>query len=93
VAGVGGVPLCDQRGSPFTRVLDGDGAGGTRIDMDAFELQSIAPALPGDCNQNNVVDSADYVLYGLRLNRAKGRQTCYTGGSFSLRSPMDGNGS
>ncbi|MCI0332111.1 MAG: hypothetical protein L0228_02655 [Planctomycetes bacterium] len=37
VAGMGGVPQFDQRGSPFDRVEDGDGGGGVRIDMGAFE--------------------------------------------------------
>jgi len=37
VAGSGGIPLYDQRGLPFARILDGDGAGGARIDMGAYE--------------------------------------------------------
>jgi hypothetical protein len=63
VAGVGAVPLFDQRGSPFNRVADGDGAGGARIDIGAFELQSMGPALLGDYNQNGGVDSGDYVVW------------------------------
>ena len=44
----------DQRGAPFARAFDGDGAGGARIDIGAFELQPIGPALPGDYNLNGV---------------------------------------
>jgi hypothetical protein len=48
----------DQRGNSFSRV-----AGGT-IDIGAFELQTVAsPSLPGDYNQNEVVDAADYVVW------------------------------
>jgi hypothetical protein len=61
--GVGNVPLYDQRGAPFSRVFDGDGIDGQRIDIGAFEVQPVGPALPGDYNQNGVVDAADYVLW------------------------------
>ncbi len=37
VAGVGNVPLFDQRGAPYGRVVDGDIDGTSRIDMGAFE--------------------------------------------------------
>jgi hypothetical protein len=63
VAGIGGVPATDQRGAPYTRVYNGDGIGGARIDIGAFELQSIALASSGDYNQNGRVDAADYVLW------------------------------
>ena len=46
VAGAGGVPLFDQRGVPFGRVTNGDGIGGARIDIGAFELQPIGPCCP-----------------------------------------------
>jgi hypothetical protein len=39
VAGAGSVPHFEQRGLPFSRVADGDGAGGARIDIGAFEKQ------------------------------------------------------
>jgi hypothetical protein len=66
---MGNVPLYDQRGAPFTRVFDGDGTGGARIDIGAFEVQVIVepPALLGDYNQNNVVDAADHVLWRYTL--------------------------
>jgi hypothetical protein len=37
VAGAGGIPQFDQRGTPFGRVGDGDNTGGARIDMGAYE--------------------------------------------------------
>jgi hypothetical protein len=49
----------DQRGAPFARVSGG------RIDIGAFEVQSIIvpPDLLGDYNLNGVVDAADYVVW------------------------------
>jgi hypothetical protein len=55
MAGVGGVPEFDQRGTPFTRVYGG------RIDIGAFESQP--DPMPGDYNLNGVVDTADYVVW------------------------------
>ena len=63
VAGVGSVPLFDQRGDPFTRVFDGDGASGARIDMGRLNCSPPGPALPGDYNRDGVVDAADYVVW------------------------------
>jgi hypothetical protein len=37
VAGSGSIPQFDQRGTPFSRVVDYDGVGGARIDMGAIE--------------------------------------------------------
>ena len=45
VAGAGNVPLNDQRGELFTRVFDGDGVGGARIDIGAVERQAAPVAL------------------------------------------------
>jgi hypothetical protein len=45
----------DQRGPGFPRVIGG------QADIGAFEVQPAG--LPGDYNQNNVVDAADYVLW------------------------------
>jgi hypothetical protein len=60
VAGAGGIPQCDQRGTPFSRVLDFDGAGGARIDIGAVEM---AAPLTGDYNLNHAVDIPDFVLW------------------------------
>jgi hypothetical protein len=46
VAGSGGVPQFDQRGTPNGRVVDGDGAGGARIDIGAFELLPVSNHSP-----------------------------------------------
>jgi hypothetical protein len=80
-AGVGNVPVFDQRGSPFTRVADGDGTVGARIDIGAFELQPSPPALLGDYNGNQTVDAADYVLWRKAL-----------GSTNDLRADGSGNG-
>ena len=37
--------MFDQRGAPFVRVFDGDGTGGARIDIGAYEWQTLDPAL------------------------------------------------
>ena len=63
MSGMGDVPLNDQRGAPFARVEDGDGAGGARIDIGSVEAQPIPPAVFGDYNLDNSVDAADYVLW------------------------------
>lgn len=64
VAGVGGVPLYDQRGVPYTRVWDGDGGGGARIDIGAVEVQTqpLPRAVFGDYNADGDVDGGDFVL-------------------------------
>ena len=63
VPGTGGVPQFDQRGTPFSRLVDYDGVGGARIDIGAVEMTPAAPALIGDYNLNHSVDAADYVLW------------------------------
>jgi hypothetical protein len=59
----GDVPFVDQRGSPFTRVVDGDNVPGARIDIGAFERQPIPPAALGDYNKDDVVNAADHVVW------------------------------
>jgi hypothetical protein len=67
-------PQYDQRGLPYGRVIDifpetevrpGD------IDIGAFEFQAIIPepCPPGDYNDNEVVDAADYVVWRKNLNQ------------------------
>jgi hypothetical protein len=64
LAGIGGVPQFDQRGTPFGRVKNGDGSGGARIDIGAFEQLALAsPALPGDYNLDDAVGAADFVVW------------------------------
>lgn len=79
IPGVGSLPEFDQRGVPFVRVFDSDGADGARIDIGAFELQP--NPLPGDYNFNGVVDAADTVLW---------RETI--GSTSDLRADGDGDG-
>jgi hypothetical protein len=76
VAGMSGVPLYDQRGTPHGRVQGG------RIDIGAVEVGAPAgPALPGDYNLNTVVDAADFVIW---------RRT--QGSTVTAFSGADGNG-
>jgi hypothetical protein len=67
-SGMSGIPVYDQRGQPFTRVVDGNGAQGARIDIGAFELQTISPVALGDFNRDGTVDAADYVAWRKTLN-------------------------
>jgi predicted outer membrane repeat protein len=55
-AGVGGVPVHDQRGEPFIRIFGG------RIDIGAFEWLPEG-FLPGDYNQDGAVNQADYSVW------------------------------
>jgi predicted outer membrane repeat protein len=65
VAGMGGVPLYDQRGTPYARVYDGDAVVGGRIDIGAVEVQTLplSAAVYGDYDGSHVVDGSDYVLW------------------------------
>jgi hypothetical protein len=57
-AGSGEVPMFDQRGIGFDRVL------GSQIDIGAVEMPApVGPALPGDYNLDGGVDAADYVMW------------------------------
>ena len=72
VAGVGDVPLFDQRGTSFTRVFDGDGAGGARIDIGAFEKQN--PGTPQSFIVDTLADevNGDYSAGDFSLREAIG---------------------
>jgi hypothetical protein len=66
-------PLFDQRGAPFDRIYDGDGANGARIDIGAFERQPVSVAqFDADFNNDESVDGADFIIwqahYGLAPN-------------------------
>jgi hypothetical protein len=69
MAGVGDVPAFDQRGTLFARVVDGNSTSGARIDIGAFESQTVGPALPGDYYPDGVVDAADYLVWRRTLGR------------------------
>jgi hypothetical protein len=77
----------DQRGAPFGRVYDGDGAGGARIDKGAVELQTVAPAVMGDFNQDGMVDGGDYLLW--RKTQGATGLTPYTGADGSGNGVVD----
>ena len=62
MAGVGGVPLFDQRGNPFARIA------GKAIDIGAIESLPTPPPLLGDYNQDAVVDAADFTVWRNSLN-------------------------
>ena len=67
---VSGSPLgFDQRGAPFSRMVDGNADGVVRIDIGAYESQGVPSFAPGDYNQNGVVDTLDYVLWRDKLGR------------------------
>lgn len=56
MAGVGNVPLFDQRGVGFDRVLNG------RIDIGAFEVQ-VVPSDSADFDSDDDVDGRDFLLW------------------------------
>jgi hypothetical protein len=61
--GSGGVPMFDQRGSGFSRVL------GSQLDIGAIEMPApTGPELPGDYNRDGSVDAADYVMWRKTLS-------------------------
>jgi hypothetical protein len=53
----------DQRGNPFSRIVDYDGVGGPRIDIGAYESQGIPVLSPFDYNRNGIADAADYTIW------------------------------
>jgi parallel beta-helix repeat protein len=82
MAGVGGVPLHDQRGAPFTRVYGG------RIDMGAFESQPTDRVL-GDFNRDGVVDAGDYVVWRRTTGSAVAPGTAADGNGDGLVNQTD----
>jgi CSLREA domain-containing protein len=75
VAGSGAIPSFDQRGAPVSRVYDGDGVGGARLDMGAVEYQPIPAAFFGDFDHNGVVDSSDYTYWADRRGQIVAKWT------------------
>lgn len=64
VGGISTIPLYDQRGMPFERIVDGNGDSIVRIDIGAIEFKAMpAPCPPGDYNDNGLADTADYVIW------------------------------
>jgi hypothetical protein len=53
----------DQRGKPYSRMVDGTGDGVVRIDIGAYESQGVPSFNPGDFNRDGIVDSCDYTLW------------------------------
>lgn len=90
-AGQGGVPMFDQRGNSFARVVDFDGVGGARMDIGAVEISSAptGPALPGDYNLNHLVDAGDYVLW--RKTAGGSVSPAYSGADGDGNGVVNGN--
>ncbi len=59
--GLGLVTPFDQRGAPYARIFDGDGASGSRIDIGAVESQTLAPS--ADFNDDLFVDGGDFLAW------------------------------
>ena len=57
VAGADGVPLFDQRGAPFGRVVGG------RIDIGAFEFQPVNGTYEGNFDGDRDADGADFLAW------------------------------
>jgi hypothetical protein len=53
----------DQRGNPFSRMVDGTGDGVVRIDIGAYESQGVPHFSPGDFNRDGIVDACDYSIW------------------------------
>jgi hypothetical protein len=66
----------DQRGTPFVRVFDGDGAGGARIDIGSYEVQTTV-VLSADFDNDSDTDGADFLTWqrGLGLAGAAATRT------------------
>ncbi len=60
-AGVGMVPLYDQRGTPFDRVANGGQGVPPTIDIGAFELNSLA--LSADFDRDGDIDGNDFLAW------------------------------
>ncbi len=61
MAGLGGVPMFDQRGMPFSRATDGNGLVDVRIDIGAFEAPTVSES--ADFDQDGDVDGGDFLAW------------------------------
>jgi hypothetical protein len=77
-------PETDQRG--FSRPVDGDSDGEVICDIGSYEVQADELILPGDLNNDSVVDSADYSEFRKTLGKCDGD----TG--FNLEADYDEDG-
>jgi hypothetical protein len=64
--GPGAVPAFDQRGEPFERIFDGDGEGGTRIDIGAYENRPLTFVVDTLADESN----SDYSVGDFALREA-----------------------
>lgn len=53
----------DQRGNPFSRMVDATGDGVVQIDIGAYESQGEPQFTPGDFNRDGFVDACDYLIW------------------------------
>lgn len=67
--GIPSPPAFDQRGTPFSRIVDGNNDSFSVIDIGAYEFNPTGPVLPGDYNLNGTVDAADYVRWRKTLGQ------------------------
>ncbi len=89
MAGSGGVPVSDERGAPFVRVVDGKLPVGARIDIGAVEWQAQpVPLLIGDANRDGSVDAADYTIW---RNTVGAMVEPYSGADFDGSGTIDAN--
>ncbi|MEZ6071650.1 MAG: choice-of-anchor Q domain-containing protein [Pirellulales bacterium] len=82
VAGVGTVPLYDQRGAPFDRVAGG------RIDIGAVEAQAVA--LTADGNGDGWVDGLDYLIWAANYGTSPGPDGDISDGDYNDDGTIDG---
>ena len=80
VAGMGGVPSYDQRGSGFDRIVD------STIDMGAYEIAF----LPADGNFDGWVDGLDYIIWASNFGTHPGAGSGPANGDFNEDGWVDG---
>jgi CSLREA domain-containing protein len=68
--GIASPPAFDQRGVPFSRIVDGNDDTFSVIDIGAYEFNPEGQVLAGDYNGNGTVDAADYVVWRKALGQS-----------------------